>query len=328
MYRSSASDFRAKARAALKGNWATALAVSLVAGLLGAGGTSGGGSVGNSANYVGGNLASSPEFGNFLESISSPVGRVLAAAILGGAIVMVFYALVCFFLGPVIDVGQKKYYITLASGGQANFKQLFGSMDLFGKALGMNIVKALILVACALPGILLYAIVMAAFFTALPGTNNDAALMFLPLLSVLALLLCLAPLIIFSYAYSMASYVLADNPQLGPVAALKKSYVMMRGNKWRLFCLEISFIGWAFLAVLTCGIGVLWLNPYTSAAQSAFYLEISGRAEELENARMQEASQDGGAAEDPEPAAQNCDAQPEQQAQEAAGPWDQKEENH
>lgn len=328
MYRSSASDFRAKARAALKGNWATALAVSLVAGLLGAGGASGGGSAGNSVNYVGSNLAGSPEFGNFLESISSPVGRVLAAAILGGAIVMVFYALVCFFLGPVIDVGQKKYYITLASGGQANFKQLFGSKELFGKALGMNIVKSLILVACALPGILLYVIVIAAFFTALPGTNNDAALMFLPLLSVLALLLCLAPLIIFAYAYSMASYVLADNPQLGPVAALKKSYAMMRGNKWRLFCLEISFIGWAFLAVLTCGIGVLWLNPYTSAAQSAFYLEISGRAEELENARMQEASQDGGAAEDPEPAAQNCDAQPEQQAQEAAGPWDQKEENH
>ena len=50
----------------------------------------------------------------------------------------------------------------------------------------------------------------------------------------------------------------------------------MEGNRWRLFCLEISFIGWAILSALTLGIGNLWLRPYTESATAAFYREISG----------------------------------------------------
>jgi uncharacterized membrane protein len=52
---------------------------------------------------------------------------------------------------------------------------------------------------------------------------------------------------------------------------------MMHGNKWRLFCLELSFIGWGILCLLTCGIGFLWLSPYMFQAEAAMYHEISGR---------------------------------------------------
>ena len=51
---------------------------------------------------------------------------------------------------------------------------------------------------------------------------------------------------------------------------------MMDGNKWRLFCLRLSFIGWDILCGFTLGIGYLWLNPYKQAAEAAFYREISG----------------------------------------------------
>ena len=57
----------------------------------------------------------------------------------------------------------------------------------------------------------------------------------------------------------------------------------MSGNRLRLFCLQISFIGWEILCAFTLGIGSLWLNPYKQAATAAFYREISGterRAEE------------------------------------------------
>jgi len=50
----------------------------------------------------------------------------------------------------------------------------------------------------------------------------------------------------------------------------------MSGNRWRLFCLHVSFIGWAILCAFTLGIGNLWLNPYKNAATAAFYREISG----------------------------------------------------
>ena len=56
---------------------------------------------------------------------------------------------------------------------------------------------------------------------------------------------------------------------------MEVSMQMMKGNKWRLFCLQLSFIGWAILCVLTLGIGYLWLNPYMNAAIAAFYDEVS-----------------------------------------------------
>ena len=52
---------------------------------------------------------------------------------------------------------------------------------------------------------------------------------------------------------------------------------LMAGHKWRLFCLNLSFIGWGILSALTCGIGDLWLNPYIYAAKAAFYVDRTGR---------------------------------------------------
>ena len=60
--------------------------------------------------------------------------------------------------------------------------------------------------------------------------------------------------------------------------AIAASKEMMRGNRWRLFCLGFSFIGWSLLCALTLGIGTLWLRPYEEAAHAAFYREVSGTA--------------------------------------------------
>jgi uncharacterized membrane protein len=62
---------------------------------------------------------------------------------------------------------------------------------------------------------------------------------------------------------------------MGAREAMTRSEVMMQGNRWRLFCLQISFIGWSLLSALTLGIGNLWLIPYTEAAMAAFYREVS-----------------------------------------------------
>ena len=50
---------------------------------------------------------------------------------------------------------------------------------------------------------------------------------------------------------------------------------MMDGNKWSLFCLEISFIGWSILSSLTLGIGDLFLTPYMKMATAHFYMNLS-----------------------------------------------------
>ena len=48
----------------------------------------------------------------------------------------------------------------------------------------------------------------------------------------------------------------------------------MNGNKWRLFKLEFSFIGWFVLCILTLGIGIFFLIPYLNAAMAEFYVEL------------------------------------------------------
>lgn len=84
-------------------------------------------------------------------------------------------------------------------------------------------------------------------------------------------LLFVIPGIVMSYAYSMSYYILKDNPELSANEARKKSIEMMRGNKWRLFCLDFSFIGWALLSILTFGILMLWVTPVMEASHAAFY---------------------------------------------------------
>jgi integral membrane protein len=54
---------------------------------------------------------------------------------------------------------------------------------------------------------------------------------------------------------------------------------MMKGHKFDLFWLYLSFIGWGLLCILTLGIGFLWLVPYMEASQSAFYAEVKAEYE-------------------------------------------------
>lgn len=87
-------------------------------------------------------------------------------------------------------------------------------------------------------------------------------------------LLLIIPGIIAGYKYSMAFYILNDNPEIGAMEALKASKEMMNGYKWKLFCLQLSFIGWALLSILTLGIGFLWLTPYIQATMANFYQNL------------------------------------------------------
>lgn len=94
------------------------------------------------------------------------------------------------------------------------------------------------------------------------------------LYTLLWMLLLIVPGIIKSISYAMTLYILADEPDTSYDRAITKSMEMMRGHKWQLFCLDLSFIGWFILSLLTLGIGFLWLVPYAYTAHAAFYEDI------------------------------------------------------
>ena len=140
-------------------------------------------------------------------------------------------------LSGVLTIGMYIVLLQISRNGEAGFESLF---DGFRKGLGNNIVAG----------------ILVQFFAFLWS------------------LLFIIPGIVKSYAYSMTYFILADNPDMAPTDAIKMSQEMMKGKKWRLFCLDLSFIGWFLLSILTLGILFLWIAPYNMMARAEFYESI------------------------------------------------------
>lgn len=84
----------------------------------------------------------------------------------------------------------------------------------------------------------------------------------------------IVPNIYFHYRQCMAMYILLDNPHMRPEIAVRESAKLMKGHKWELFCLDMSFVGWHILGIFTLGVGNLFAGAYASAAHAAFYRNL------------------------------------------------------
>ena len=242
-----AADFRSIARDALRGKWAIAVIVGLVAVLLGGVSSEGpeinldiGGSSANLNFEIAGQTIFSagggPDSGISAFLAGSAIYLILAAVIL---------AAVYLFLGSVVGVGYARFNLELVDHNHAGFEHLFQYFPYWSNAVCTRLLKSVY--------ILLWS------------------------------LLLIVPGIIASYSYAMTEYILAEHPEMTAGEAIAASKEMMSGNRWRLFCLQFSFIGWAILCAFTLGIGNLWLRPYEQAATAAFYREISGTEQPLLN---------------------------------------------
>ena len=235
-----AADFRKIAREALRGRWKIAVLVGLVATLLG--GLDGKGPGIEFNMDAPGASVNFTYAGKTILSTAEGVNPQLKAFITGGFLYILILSLVLtvayFILSGIISVGYSKFNLNLVDRMEASFNNLFEQSSHW---------------------------------------KQLALARFLKILYIFAgYLMLVIPGIIATYSYAMTEYVLADNPGLTATEALSKSKEMMTGNRWRLFCLQFSFIGWGLLASLTLGIGNLFLTPYTEAAVAAFYREVSG----------------------------------------------------
>jgi len=158
--------------------------------------------------------------------------------------------LISLILGGPLTLGTAYFALAISRNQEARFEQLFKGFDNFGTALG--------------------AYLLIAIFT------------------VLWMLLLIIPGIIAAISYAMTFYIIADDPSIQVMDAIDKSKKMMYGYKWKFFCLNLRFLGWAILCLLTFGIGFLWLIPYMEISFAKFYDDINGRqaAEEAVNADM------------------------------------------
>ncbi|MBQ6819924.1 MAG: DUF975 family protein [Clostridium sp.] len=151
-------------------------------------------------------------------------------------IVLSFNLISLLFTG-VISVGLSKFLLNFTTNkAEAKFSDLFSQFKIYFKSLGLYI---LILLA-----------------------------------TLLGLLLLLIPGFIISLMLSQSFYILAEDPDKGIIDCLKESSQLMKGHKWEFFVLGLSFIGWWLLAILTLGIGGLWVSAYQKVTETNFYLKI------------------------------------------------------
>lgn len=79
---------------------------------------------------------------------------------------------------------------------------------------------------------------------------------------------------VFSLVFSQCYFLLLDFPDYTAGQLLKSSMQIMKGHMGRLFYIQVSFIPLIILALLTCGIGMLWLNPYMHMTYTCFFLDL------------------------------------------------------
>lgn len=137
-----------------------------------------------------------------------------------------------------VEVGLIKYMTNFIKDGSQNLKDLFSYKDEFGRIFITGLIKDI-------------------FVT-------------------LWCLLLIIPGIIKAYAYSLVSYLLADEKykDLSHMDLLKKSEEIMNGHKMDLFIFHLSYIGWHILAILTLGLLEIWIIPYEKTAEVKFLNNI------------------------------------------------------
>ena len=146
------------------------------------------------------------------------------------------FGFAAFLIGGVLQLGYAEILLKQHDGKQIQFGDLFSKFDSFGTGFAQHFLRGL------------YAVLWSLLFI-IPG-------------------------IIKGYAYAMTPFILAENPNLTASQAIRQSEDLMDGYKWDLFVLDLTFIGWDLLAVMTLNLGNIALNPYKNAAYAAFYRQL------------------------------------------------------
>ena len=216
------------------------------------------------ANIVesGGNYTGNSSSDNLIDLPFPRSAQQFLTLVLAVASVLVILSIVQMVIGGAGKLGYAKFNLNLIDRKPAAFSDLFSQFNRLGTGFCMNFLTGIYI-----------------FFWSL---------------------LFVIPGIIKSYSYSMTPYILSEHPEMSVNEAITASRNIMQGNKGRLFCLLLSFIGWELLFLLPLLVSIplafygicsitaliiiicfsilletLLLTPYKEAAQAAFYREVS-----------------------------------------------------
>lgn len=168
-------------------------------------------------------------------------------------------------LATVLTFGEFKIHLNMARKKEYTLSQLFyGFRNQTERYLLFSLLLTVLTLLCLLPfyaGFLLF------------SAKITVARVFLLILSFLVSLILT---VLVQIQFQLLYFVALDYEEMGLSDVLKTSFKMIKNHRGHLFYIYLSFIGMMVLALLSFGIGLLWVEPYQMQTLTNFYLCVKG----------------------------------------------------
>lgn len=176
-------------------------------------------------------------------------------------------------VAPPLAIGMNRFFFRILRSGDADVGEVLRGFHQWWPAVGSMLLVQLFVLLWMLLLAVPVALVAAALGIGQPGPA--------PVVVAVVVLLgvgVVAALIAITLRYAMAPFAVAEDSACGPLESVRRSVRLTRGCRGKLFLFYLRFIGWWLLALLTCGVGFLWLIPYVICATAVFYEDLKRRA--------------------------------------------------
>lgn len=171
------------------------------------------------------------------------------------------YVLDIFF--GIFEAGIILFYLKLCCNIPCGLDDLFwGFKNQVNKILKLQVVLSTISYVWMIPYY---------YFEATIGAQTSVPVMFM---SFAVLGLCTGISTLVKLPFLPCYYILHDFPSKSVKEILTHSTKIMTRNIFRLFTLKFSFLPLFLLGYCSCGVGLIWIVPYTYTAYTIFYLDL------------------------------------------------------
>lgn len=195
--------------------------------------------------------------------------------------------LVSLLLGGTITYGLNSFFLNLTRNENPQIENLFSGFKYFEKnfliQLVIGIFNIIWTIIVFIPIISIGLITIIGSFSSYSGLTELEQMHWnarREILIIMVVLFIIAFIIVelIVLRYALVFYIHNDIRDASVMDCINYSKEMMRGHKYRLLLLNLSFIGWHILSILTLGIGYIWLRPYIFATRAGFYNDLKQKS--------------------------------------------------
>lgn len=264
-------ELKRAAKEKLKGNWGIAILLTFLATL-----------ITNAFSFSGeiSNLINTLSRG--LDSLNTSIEQI-SEGTLAVTIMVRVGMIINLLIGGSISYGISKFFINLIRREKLKVETLFSGFKYFGKNFLIQLIVGIFSFLWGLviwiPAVILIIIIIISQTSTIstidifynPNIMSFGLIAGLIVIIIITAIICSIITYLLIARYAMTYYIFVDNPDFAVMECISASKEMMEGNKVRLLLLQLSFIGWHILSILTLLIGYLWLIPYINSSVAEFY---------------------------------------------------------